>query len=236
MKLDFKKVKSLTQRNKDLAFGYVRQAQYNDIIAYLVALYFHSNEYFEWYGPDIKMSDDKMVAECARFTKPDYHISSHTAYGHIRINNKVEWRKCVWTFQMNVIDDQIFGKSNKKSCIGLVLSNLKEKSILSWSGSFYLYYFCLDMSWLSTTKGEWGSDCIDSCRYSGYDESYDEVLHDGDIITLELDLETKLFTLFMHQKQFYEMAKIEMHGDIEYKLAVEVGEGRSIKIIDFQTY
>ena len=112
--MDLKQVRNLSQTKKDSVFGYIRKAQSSfwstetincnipQIIAYLVslylylfdyfvALYFHLNEYFELNDVS-KISNDQLsfdgkdIKELRRY---------HTAFGCIRINNTVNWRKCM---------------------------------------------------------------------------------------------------------------------------------------------
>ena len=249
MSMDLKRVERFKQKDKDLAFGYVRQAKVlfvkgnqshytniPEIIGYLVAFFLHLCEYFEYPGPDLIISTDKMSLMCEQ--QPTKSNRSHTAYGNVRINNKTTWRKCAWTFQIYFVNEERDDKS--RMSIGLVSSKHGPYQCLWSCDLHYLFYFVwCRSSYISL-------ECRDGYDNNGQgneirsdlplDRDFHERIRDGDMIKLELDLDKKMLFLFVDGKQHNVYFRFKMDDDIEYKLGIEMYPARVITIIDFQTY
>ena len=240
--MDLKKVTNISTRDKNLPFGYIRDAQclfsgsrtqscnIPEIISYLVALYLHLFEYFECQGPDLELSDDKLTLKCIRYNT----LGDNYAYGHFIIRNTLKWREYLWKFKINVASGTLL----HKSFVGIAL--MSTENINDKDGRLY-YLFSIG----------WGArggsiDCESndkSCPYFriSNDGDYDELIRDeelildGDEIALRLDLGNETLGLYINDKQFYEYFKIKMDDSINYKLWVLLQSGRSIAITDFIT-
>ena len=248
--MNLKRVESFKQRDKDLAFGYVHQAQalfFNgkqstcydnipEIIGYLVALFLHLYEYFEYHGPDLQISKDKMSLMFAQ--QPTDWNRSHTAHGNIRINSKTKWRKCSWTFQIYFVNDE--GVHDTRMAIGLVSSKYGPYQDLFGLHLHYLFY----LTWSRTSQislycnddYDNNGQPIDICCDLPVDKDFHQRVRDGDIVRLELDLERNMLFLSIDGKQYNEYFRCKMDDGIEYKLGITMTEARVVTIIDFQTY
>ena len=76
----------------------------------------------------------------------------------------------------------------------------------------------------------------ESIVYGENESEFDKRIRDGDIITLELDLEKKIMHLLINDRRFCHYFKIKMDNDTEYKIGMSVSQGTSFTIVDFQTY
>ena len=234
--MDINRMKRIKQRDKNLSFGYIRKAQslfsntdkscYNipEIISYLVALYLCLVEYFEYHGPDIEISDNKMNVECIQMKYRCFETM--LVHGHQRINNKSNWAKYVWKFKINISNSV-----NKLIQIGLVSSNLKPEQELRSSD----LYFIFGIGWTGWFAiGPYSRFKESSC----HDLTIPEIkqVQSGDILTLELDVDKKILRLFVNEKQCEYYFKIEMNDDIEFKMVMSLYEGVAIQIKDFEAY
>ena len=241
--MDITKIKHITKRDKNLTFGYIREAQYllknennlcyniPEIVAYLVALYLCIAEYFEYNGVDMEISDDKRTLKYI----PDSCIkgkNEDTLFGNVRINQKTKWKKCEWKFKIHIFNDEL--SRHDDMSLGLFSSNCQgilDKDRYDWD---LYYFFCIywDPRWSS------GIEFYSTSKQdrSTFPKTRSKRIHNEDIITLELDLEKEILCLFVNGEKIFMYFKIKMNDDIEYKMGITGPIKTSITLIDFQTY
>ena len=220
------KAKAVSQRDKDLTFGYMRRAQellpnddnpyYNipEIVAFITLLYFHMAEYFEFCGDNLNLSEDRLTVKYVLD-----HTAGTSAYGAIRINQKDKIKKYIWKFRVNIIDNSAFID------FGIVESDCNLE------GNFYEYgKYC-------SFQSSGGSIVAYACDIGSEseDENEDpEELNDGDIVTMELDLNKQRLYLFVNQKLNCESIKTALEDDEQYKLVICLDDPASVALIDFE--
>ena len=221
--MDLDKAKAVSQRDKDLTVGYIREAQlllpnhdnpyYNipEIVAFITVLYFHMAEYFQVPGT-LKISEDKLTV------KYDSDTSGEgAAYGVARINPQDKVRKYKWKFRINIIDKAVFIE------FGLVEADYKIDGSLIGENMFCAF---------ESSSGHVAAHA-DGIGSVSFDDGDVVSVNDGDIVTLELNLEQKILNLSVNQKRHFGYIKTKLKDDKEYKVSVCLDEVSSVTIIDF---
>ena len=228
--MDFEKVKQVRQRDKDLAFGYIREAQdllpndnnpyYNipEIVRFITVLYVYLAEYFELCGDSLNISDDQITIDYDQC----YESERSTAYGAIRINNQKVFRKYKWNFKVNIIDE------------GVIID-----FAIVYSGFVNVYSFYNAALYYAFKVVDGGVEANNRNDKSiGYSDSGNKniVIQDGDIVSMELDLESKTLYFSVNEIRHYEYFNIDMDNHTEYKLAISMDDPASVTIIDFEAF
>ena len=233
--MDLKRVKNIRQKDKDLTFGYIRKAQtllygantsnYNipEIISYLVVLYLHLFEYFECYDPDLEISDDRMMLTC---TKPDKR-GGDEAYGHIVLNNTLNWNACLWRFKIHFTTDIL-----PFNCAKLNIGLMATECIDDCNEKLY-YDFSIHWQEKEGSINSWSNDEYSGCLYSPSNRDLDQLICDGDEIILGFEMKDQLLDLYVNGKPFYQSIKMKMRDGMDYKLTVSLTTGRSITLTEF---
>ena len=226
--MDLEKVKQVRQSDKDLAFGYIREAQkllpnndnsyYNipEIVRFITVLYVYLAEYFELCGDSLKISDDQMTIDY----EPDFANSTSIAYGAIRINNQKGFKKYKWKFKVNII--------NKDVIIHFAIISSHYLSVSKFDRADVYYAFTLVVD----AQVGASSSHSKSMRYT--ESGYKPRIQDGDFVSMELDLDSKTLHFSVNEIRHNQYFNIDMGTNTEYKLAVEIDDPASVTMIDFE--
>ena len=226
--MDLVKAKAVNQRDEDLTFGYLREAQlllpnddnpyYNipEIVAFITVLYFHMAEYFEFCGDNLNLSDDRMTVKYVL----DY-MEETSAYGAIRINQQDKIKKYIWTFRVENIDN------SASINFGIVESNCELEGDFKKYGKYCSFESLFANGSIIADACDIGSENVD-------ENAYPEELNDGDIATMELDLNKQRLYFFVNQKLNCESIKTALEDDKQYKLVICLDDPAGVTLIDFE--
>ena len=233
--MDFGQVKHIPQEDRDLIFGYIREAQsllpnednsyYNipQIVGFLTVLYFYLAEYFEFAAHNLELSDDGMMIKW----NGSVGGITESAYGNIRINNTTRCKKCVWKFRIDIIDLSSLIE------FGLVSADYEHTRGRKEATAYHIFE-CGDYDGEAEDIEVYAKNEESICK----DESIDFTtgLRNQDVIMMEFDLEMNRLSVFVNENKYDRYFKIEMNDDIEYKMLVDIDDVASVILIDFQTY
>ena len=235
--MDISQVKHIRQKDKDLTFGYIRDAQsllpnednsyYNipEIVGFLTVLYFYLSEYFEFAANSLQLLDDKKMI---KWNGNETGIVG-AAYGNIRINNSTSWKKCAWKFKIDIADFQSIIE------IGLVSADYENggAKFMAEAASFYVFE-CGDYDGEYNNIEMIGKNSESKCKDESIAHKDIPGLKNGDVIMMDLDLEEKTLRVFVNEVKHNLYFQIEMNNGVEYKMVVDIDDPASVTIIDFE--
>ena len=203
------KLKQITQQNKDLAFGYLREKEsenrsnYPQLIKYLALIYSNAQDQFD---PNATHKSLEVHGNCVMSKTRG---NAFNAY----LKNIVSDGIHIWKFKCHGdrLDDY--------ACIGIVMARYDQgnveanvtQSIDNFKGDGTCTGYQISMDGNKTNP--------ENTDIWSYDPEFEPRIQDGDIVEMRLDLNKLMLTFKVNDKIKVEIADIE---NISYRAAISV--------------